>query len=114
MFNRSTDLRLRLDRPNSETIPIICNSFKALKNRELKRREKSQAIIYKIIDTICFTLKGDSSSWLQLRIRTTDTIEANLQSYSGIQGTSDRGVKHPAYSVDYDEEAPRRHLNWTN
>lgn len=40
MLNLSTNFRLRRDFPNSETIPINCNSFKLLKNRALhKQRE---------------------------------------------------------------------------
>ena len=45
VLNRSTALRLRFDRPNSETIPTNCNSFKALKNRDLKKMIYQKIVI---------------------------------------------------------------------
>lgn len=40
MLNLSTNLLLRRDLPNSDTIPINCNSFKDLKKRALNKREE--------------------------------------------------------------------------
>lgn len=46
ILNLSINLLLRRDLPNSDTIPINCNSFKDLKKRALKKGRECENNLY--------------------------------------------------------------------